>query len=186
MPALEVSSGNLNLLTILFSYWQPWAHGRAIRSDPQRQYSVWSDYPRKQYEMGCHRASAGNLHFCGWWCCRQPREDKRSTPQRYVVTLNTIPCPNQSERTQRVGHNCVWYNQLPSWVTAGNFDAATLTSIIQVHCSTLVSHYAGQVSVSVVVSISCAAILNVLHHFFIVVSNVILIHWRPFWHSDYL
>lgn len=96
------------------------------------------------------------------------------------MTLNTIPCPNQSERTQRVGHNCVWYNQLPSWVTAGNFDAATLTSIIQVHCSTLVSHYAGQVSVSVVVSISCAAILNVLHHFFTVVSNVILIHWRPF------
>ncbi|KIJ66930.1 glycoside hydrolase family 10 protein [Hydnomerulius pinastri MD-312] len=42
------------------------------------------------------------------------------------------------------GHNCVWYNQLPSWVTSGNFDAATLTSIIQTHCSTLVGHYKGQ------------------------------------------
>ncbi|KAJ7499977.1 endo-1,4-beta-xylanase A precursor [Mycena latifolia] len=42
------------------------------------------------------------------------------------------------------GHNCVWYNQLASWVTAGNFNATTLTSILQTHCSTVVSHYAGQ------------------------------------------
>ncbi|KAF8150059.1 endo-1,4-beta xylanase [Crassisporium funariophilum] len=39
------------------------------------------------------------------------------------------------------GHNCVWHNQLPSWVTAGNFNNATLLSIVQTHCSTLVSHY---------------------------------------------
>ena len=43
-----------------------------------------------------------------------------------------------------LGHNCVWYNQLPSWVSSGNFNAATLTSIIQTHCSTIVSHYKGQ------------------------------------------
>ncbi|RDX45682.1 endo-beta-1,4-glucanase [Lentinus brumalis] len=43
------------------------------------------------------------------------------------------------------GHNCVWHNQLPSWVTAGNFNAAQLTQIIQTRCSTLVGHYKGQV-----------------------------------------
>ncbi|GJE91538.1 glycoside hydrolase family 10 protein [Phanerochaete sordida] len=43
------------------------------------------------------------------------------------------------------GHNCVWYNQLPSWVSSGSFTAAQLTSVIQNHCSTLVSHYKGQV-----------------------------------------
>ncbi|KAJ3557942.1 hypothetical protein NM688_g1203 [Phlebia brevispora] len=43
------------------------------------------------------------------------------------------------------GHNCVWYNQLPSWVSSGGFNSATLTSIIQTHCSTLVGHYKGQV-----------------------------------------
>ncbi|EKM58507.1 glycoside hydrolase family 10 protein [Phanerochaete carnosa HHB-10118-sp] len=43
------------------------------------------------------------------------------------------------------GHNCVWYNQLPSWVSSGNFTAAQLTSIIQNHCSTLVGHYQGQI-----------------------------------------
>ncbi|KAF9004039.1 beta-1,4-endoxylanase [Cyathus striatus] len=43
------------------------------------------------------------------------------------------------------GHNCVWYSQLPSWVSSGNFDNATLTSIVQTHCSTVVSHYKGQI-----------------------------------------
>ncbi|KAF9052432.1 beta-1,4-endoxylanase [Hymenopellis radicata] len=43
------------------------------------------------------------------------------------------------------GHNCVWHSQLPSWVSSGGFDNATLTSIVQTHCSTVVSHYAGKV-----------------------------------------
>jgi len=43
------------------------------------------------------------------------------------------------------GHNCVWYNQLPSWVTSGNFDNTTLTSIVANHCGTLVGHYKGQI-----------------------------------------
>ncbi|KAI8993824.1 endo-beta-1,4-glucanase [Trametes punicea] len=43
------------------------------------------------------------------------------------------------------GHNCVWHQQLPSWVTSGNFDAAQLTSIIQNHCGTLVGRYSGRV-----------------------------------------
>ncbi|KAI0734101.1 endo-1,4-beta xylanase [Irpex lacteus] len=43
------------------------------------------------------------------------------------------------------GHNCVWYNQLPSWVSNGEFTTAQLTTIIQNHCSTLVSRYKGQV-----------------------------------------
>ncbi|CDO75179.1 hypothetical protein BN946_scf184866.g20 [Trametes cinnabarina] len=32
------------------------------------------------------------------------------------------------------GHNCVWYNQLPSWVANGQFTAADLTDVIQTHC----------------------------------------------------
>ncbi|KAF9563191.1 endo-1,4-beta xylanase [Agrocybe pediades] len=43
------------------------------------------------------------------------------------------------------GHNCVWHNQLPDWVTAGNFDNATLLSIVQNHCGTLVGHYKGKI-----------------------------------------
>lgn len=49
-----------------------------------------------------------------------------------------------TERTQNAGHNCVWYNQLPSWVTSSNFNSSALTSVIQTHCSTLVGHYKGE------------------------------------------
>ncbi|KIK57215.1 glycoside hydrolase family 10 protein [Collybiopsis luxurians FD-317 M1] len=42
------------------------------------------------------------------------------------------------------GHNCVWYNQLPSWVSNGGFTEAELTTIIQNHCGTLVGHYKGE------------------------------------------
>ncbi|KAI0037505.1 glycoside hydrolase family 10 protein, partial [Auriscalpium vulgare] len=42
------------------------------------------------------------------------------------------------------GHNCVWHEQLPSWVSSGNFNAATLSSILTTHCSTLVGRYKGQ------------------------------------------
>lgn len=49
--------------------------------------------------------------------------------------------------TPRIGHNCVWHNQLPDWVEAGDFDNATLLSIIENHCGTLVGHYKGQMYV---------------------------------------
>ena len=42
------------------------------------------------------------------------------------------------------GHNCVWYNQLPSWVTSGSWTADTLSAVVANHCSSLVSHYAGK------------------------------------------
>lgn len=45
------------------------------------------------------------------------------------------------------GHNCVWYNQLPSWVTANNYSAPELSYIVANRCETLVGHYKGQVFV---------------------------------------
>ena len=43
------------------------------------------------------------------------------------------------------GHNCVWYSQLPSWVSSGTFTAAQLTSIIQKHCGAIVGQYKGKI-----------------------------------------
>jgi len=57
----------------------------------------------------------------------------------------TYSAPNSpSIYRQLLGHNCVWHQQLPAWITSGTFDNATLLSIVENHCSTLVSHYKGQ------------------------------------------
>lgn len=68
-------------------------------------------------------------------------------PSRGVFTFaNADTIANLARNNGQLlrGHNCVWHQQLPAWVTNGNFDAADLTSIIQTHCSTLVSHFKGQ------------------------------------------
>lgn len=54
-------------------------------------------------------------------------------------------CPRFHNSSYRVGHNCVWYSQLPSWVSGGTFTPADLTTVIQNHCGTLVGRYKGQI-----------------------------------------
>jgi len=43
------------------------------------------------------------------------------------------------------GHNCVWHNQLPDWVSEGTFTKSELLAIVERHCGTLVGHYRGRV-----------------------------------------
>lgn len=43
-----------------------------------------------------------------------------------------------------LGHNLVWYNQLPDWVTANNYNATGLTAVIQNHIAGVAGHYKGQ------------------------------------------
>ena len=42
------------------------------------------------------------------------------------------------------GHNLVWRNDLPSWLTSGNYSSAEAASILQEHISTVVGRYKGQ------------------------------------------
>jgi endo-1,4-beta-xylanase len=43
------------------------------------------------------------------------------------------------------GHTLVWHNQVPSWVTSGNYTAPQLSTILQGHILTVMGHYAGKV-----------------------------------------
>jgi len=72
----------------------------------------------------------------------------RSSPKKMdnfceVSSLTYLIVPLSLTKNMQ-GHNCVWHKQLPSWVTSGNFDNATLQSIVRTHCSTIVGHYKDQ------------------------------------------
>jgi endo-1,4-beta-xylanase len=43
------------------------------------------------------------------------------------------------------GHTLVWHNQVPSWVSSGNYAAPQLSTILQNHINAVMGHYAGQV-----------------------------------------
>ncbi|KZT68302.1 glycoside hydrolase family 10 protein [Daedalea quercina L-15889] len=42
------------------------------------------------------------------------------------------------------GHNLVWYQQLPDWVTSNDYNATGLTAVIQNHIAGVAGHYKGQ------------------------------------------
>lgn len=43
-----------------------------------------------------------------------------------------------------LGHNCVWHQQLPSWVVNGTFTESEILAAVERHCGTLVGRYRGQ------------------------------------------
>lgn len=40
-------------------------------------------------------------------------------------------------------HTLIWYSQLPTWVSSGGFDNATLIGIMETHINTVMGRYAG-------------------------------------------
>ncbi|HET7832315.1 MAG TPA: endo-1,4-beta-xylanase [Gallionella sp.] len=45
------------------------------------------------------------------------------------------------------GHVLVWHQQLPEWLTKGNFDRDTLKSILREHIQTVVGRYRGRIAI---------------------------------------
>jgi endo-1,4-beta-xylanase len=44
------------------------------------------------------------------------------------------------------GHNLVWSQNLPSWLTSGNFSSAQVAGIMEDHINTVAGHYKGQLA----------------------------------------
>jgi endo-1,4-beta-xylanase len=44
------------------------------------------------------------------------------------------------------GHNLLWYQDNPAWLTGGSFSKAELTQILHDHISTVVGHYKGKIA----------------------------------------
>jgi endo-1,4-beta-xylanase len=43
------------------------------------------------------------------------------------------------------GHTLVWHNQLPTWLTTGDFTAEELRAILEEHVRTVAGHFAGDI-----------------------------------------
>jgi endo-1,4-beta-xylanase len=52
----------------------------------------------------------------------------------------------QAHAMQIHGHNLVWHNQLPGWVTGATWTAAQLTAVMNNHIDNVVGHYKGQIA----------------------------------------
>src|SRR5712691_9004666 len=71
-------------------------------------------------------------------------------PQRDVYTFakaDYIVAFAQAHQMQVRGHNLAWYNDLPAWLTSGNFTRDDLIAILRDHIMTEVTRYRGQVNI---------------------------------------
>jgi endo-1,4-beta-xylanase len=71
-------------------------------------------------------------------------------PQRDVYTFTKadyIVAFAQAHQMQVRGHNLAWYNDLPAWLTRGNFTRDDLIAILRDHIMTEVTRYRGQVNI---------------------------------------
>ncbi|KAI0823516.1 endo-beta-1,4-glucanase [Trametes gibbosa] len=69
-------------------------------------------------------------------------------PERGVFTFaqgDQISDLAKKSRKYLRGHNCVWYNSLPEWVTNMTWTARELAEVVQEHCFNIVRHWQGQV-----------------------------------------
>jgi len=72
------------------------------------------------------------------WYATEPEQGQFNfTGGQQIVSL-----AQQNKQLMR-GHNCVWYEELPDWLTSGTFNATELTSIVSTHCGTIVGHWKG-------------------------------------------
>ncbi|HWA83165.1 MAG TPA: endo-1,4-beta-xylanase [Fimbriimonadaceae bacterium] len=67
-------------------------------------------------------------------------------PGRYDFAIgDAIVKFAQEHRLKVRGHTLVWHNQLPKWVTGGNYSPEQMSAVLHNHIKNVVGHYKGQV-----------------------------------------
>ncbi len=88
------------------------------------------------------------------------REFNFAVPENAMKFAETEPAPHQfsfcagdqivqyaAANGMKVrGHNLVWQQDLPSWLTSGNYSSADAAAILQEHIATVVGHYKAQLA----------------------------------------
>ncbi|PVF98116.1 hypothetical protein CPB86DRAFT_814988 [Serendipita vermifera] len=101
-----------------------------------------------QYTNATYKVNLDNTHLFGQvtpenemkWDATEPSQGSFSYGNADTI-VNWAVASGREVR----GHTLVWHSQLPSWVTNGNFNNATLVSIMQNHITKLVTHWSGKV-----------------------------------------
>nr|ADZ99358.1 endo-1,4-beta-xylanase B [Phialophora sp. CGMCC 3328] len=92
-------------------------------------------------------AIAKNYQDFGQYTCENEMKFDATEPSRNSFSYGSadmIVAQAQADGQIMRCHNLVWHNQVPSWVTDGNFDNATLISIMKNHIANVVGHYKGK------------------------------------------
>ncbi|KAJ9137554.1 Beta-xylanase [Pleurostoma richardsiae] len=92
-------------------------------------------------------AVAENSQDFGQYTCENEMKFDALEPQRGVFSYTAadrIVAQAQANGMVMRCHNLVWHSQVPSWVTGGGFDNATLISIMKNHIANVVAHYKGK------------------------------------------
>ncbi|KAH9887904.1 endo-beta-1,4-glucanase [Cubamyces lactineus] len=89
-----------------------------------------------------------DIHMFGQLTPAKAMKWEETEPERGVFTFEQgdqiAALARQSGKYLR-GHNCVWYNRLPAWVTNTTWTAPELAEVVQEHCYNIVHHWRGQI-----------------------------------------
>ena len=107
--------------------------GSAVNMTPFRGEPIYSDTLRREFNI---MVAENAFKF-------DATEPARNT-YNFTDTDALVDFAQANNMRMR-GHTLVWHNQLPAWLTAGNFSRDDVIAIMKDHISTLVGRYRGKI-----------------------------------------